>query len=98
MEYMIHTTIKTLIQILMVLGFAKLCLLFVPRTIRKTISGTFKLAYKVTRFVAIQLKIAVKKAYVSYKKETAQPKKRKYSPRKNTNPPNVIQFPKSNVK
>ena len=95
MEYMIHT----LLQILMVLGLAKLCLLFVPRTIRKTISGTFSLAYKVTRFVAIQLKIVVKKAYVSYKKETEPPKKRKYTHRKKSanSKSNVIQFPKSKV-
>lgn len=91
MEYIIHA----LLQILLVLGLANLCLAFVPKTIRKTITGTFKFAYKVTRFVAIQLKIVVKNIYANYK-EIEQPKKRKYT-RKNTNS-KVIQFPKANSK
>jgi hypothetical protein len=94
MEYLI----RTLIQILLALGLANLCLLFVPKTIRKTILGTFKFAFKVTRFVMIQLKIVVKNLHANYK-EIEQPKKRKYSPRKNTNSKtNVIQFSKANVK
>lgn len=94
MEYIIHT----LIQILMVLGLANLCLLFVPKTVRRTISGTFKFVYKVTRFVAIQLKLVVKNIYTNYK-EIEQPKNKKYtsSNKKNTNS-KVIQFPKTNVK
>ena len=98
MEYIIHATIKTLAQILLVLGLTNLCLMFVPKTVRKTITETFKLAYKITRFVIIQLIKVGKTTYANYK-GVEQPKKRKYSPRKkNTNPPNVIQFPKTNVK
>jgi hypothetical protein len=93
MEYMIHT----LIQILLVLGLANLCLLFVPKTIRKTILGTFKFAFKVTRFVAIQLKIVVKYLHANYK-EIEQPKKRKTTHHKKSTNSKVIQFPKSNVK
>jgi hypothetical protein len=73
--------------------------MLVPKTIRKTIIGTFKFAFRITKFLTIQFKKTGKTLYADYKKETEQPKKRKYSPRKkNTNSPNVIQFPKSNVK
>lgn len=90
-EYIIHFLLKTLV----ILGLANLCLAFVPAPIRKTIVGTFKLAYKITNFAVIQLKIVVKKVCANYK-EIEQPAKRKYT-RKNTNS-KVIQFPKSNVK
>jgi hypothetical protein len=71
--------------------------MFVPKTIRKTIVGTFKLAYNITHFVVTQLTKVVKTSYASYK-EIEQPKKRKYAPRKHTNSKNVIQFPKANSK
>ena len=94
MEYIIHTLLKALV----ILGLANLCLAFVPSPVKKIIIGTFKFVYKINHFVIIQLKTVVKKVCANYK-EIEQPKKRKYSPRKkNTNPPNVIQFPKTNVK
>jgi hypothetical protein len=73
--------------------------MFIPKTIRKAITGTFKFAFKITRFVIIQFGKTVKTSYASYK-EIEQPKKRKYSPRKkNTNShSNIIQFPKANSK
>lgn len=91
MEYIIHTLLKTLV----ILGLANLCLAFVPSPIRKAIIGTFKFAYKITRFVVIQLKVVVKKVCANYK-GIEQPKKRKYA-RKATKSSNVIQFPKANV-
>jgi len=95
MKYIIHT----LLQCLLVLGLTNLCLAFVPKTIRRTIVGTFKFAFKITKFTTIQLKKAGKTVYANYK-EVEQPKKRKYSPRKKNTPQpeNVIQFPKTNVK
>ena len=95
MEYLIHT----LIQILLVLGLANLCLLFVPKTIRKTILGTFKFAFTVVKFIAVQLKIVVKYLHANYK-GIEQPKKRKYSSRKKNTISNdkIIQFPKANTK
>lgn len=89
-EYIIHFLLKTLV----ILGLANLCLAFVPAPIRKTIVGTFKLAYKITHFAVIQLKIVVKKVCANYK-EIEQPTKRKYT-RKSTNS-KVIQFPKKNI-
>jgi hypothetical protein len=97
MEYIIHTTIKTLAQLLLVLGLTNLCFMFIPKSIRKTITGTFKFAVIITKMVITQLKKVVKTVYANYK-EIEQPKKRKYSPRKNTNSKNVIQFPKANSK
>jgi hypothetical protein len=70
--------------------------MFIPKTIRKAITGTFKFAFKITHFVVTQIIKVVKTLYANYK-EIEQPKKRKYSPRKNTNS-KVIQFPKVNVK
>jgi hypothetical protein len=93
MEYMIHL----LLQILMVLGLANLCLLFVPKTVRKTIIGTFKFAFTVVKFIAVQLKIVVKYLHANYK-EIEQPKKRKSTHHKKSTNSKVIQFPKSNVK
>lgn len=97
MEYIIHSTIKTLAQILLVLGLTNLCLMFVPKTIRKTIAGTFKFAFNITKFIVTQLKTVVKTSYANYK-EIEQPKKRKYSPRKKNTNSKVIQFPETNVK
>lgn len=98
LEYIIHSTIKLLAQILLVLGLTNICLMFVPKTIRKAITGTFKLAYNITHFVVTQLIRVVKTNYANYK-EIEQSKKRKYSPRKkNTNSnPNIIQFSKKNI-
>lgn len=96
MEYIIHTTIKTLTQLLLVLGLTNLCLMFVPKTIRKTIVGTFKLAYNITHFVVTQLIKVVKTNYANYK-EIEQPKKRKYTPRKRNTNFKIIQFPKKNI-
>jgi hypothetical protein len=97
--YMLEYIIHFLIRAILILVLANIALAFVPRTIRKTIVGTFKLAYKVTRIVTTQSIKIVKKTYANHK-EIEQPKKRKYSPRKkNTNSKtNVIQFPKANVK
>lgn len=98
MEYIIHSTIKLLAQILLVLGLTNLCLIFVPKTIRKTVTGTFKVAYRITHFVVTQLIKVVKTSYANYK-EIERPKKRKYAPRKHTNSKsNVIQFPKATSK
>lgn len=97
MEYIIHSTIKTLAQILLVLGLTNLCLMFVPKTIRKIITGTFKFAFNITKFIVIQLKIVVKTTYANYK-EIEQPKKRKYTPRKRNTSSKVVQFPKVNTK
>jgi hypothetical protein len=71
----------------------------IPKSIRKTIIGTFKLAFKITKFIVAQLKTVVKTTYANYK-EIDKPKKRKYSPRqKNTNSDDkIIQFPKVNSK
>jgi len=92
MEYIIHFLIRTIL----ILVLANIALAFVPRTIRKAIVGTFKLAYKVTRIVTTQSMKIVKKAYAN-NKEIEQPTKRKYTRKKSTNS-KVIQFPKSNVK
>jgi len=93
MEYIIHFLIKTLV----ILGLANLCLAFVPRTIRKTITGTFRFAYKVTRIVTTQSIKIVKKSYANYK-EIEQPTKRKYTRKKSTNSKsNVVQFPKEKI-
>jgi len=91
-EYIIYFLLKTLV----ILGLANLCLAFVPTPIRKTIISTFKLAYKITHFVVIQLKIVVKKICANYK-EIEQPTKRKYTPRKRNTNSKVIQFPKKNI-
>lgn len=94
MKYIIHM----LLQCLLVLGLTNICLAFIPSTIRRTISSTFKFAFKIVMFIAIQLKIVVKTVYANYK-EFEKPKKRKYSPHKNTNSlDKVIQFPKANSK
>jgi len=81
---------------LVILVLANLCLAFIPVPIRKTITGTFKFAYKITHFTVIQLKKVVKNIYANYK-EIEQPKKRKYTPRKRNTNSKVIQFPKKNI-
>jgi hypothetical protein len=95
MKYIIHI----LLQCLLVLGLTNVCLAFVPKTIRKTIAGTFKFAFMITKFIVTQLRIVVKTTYANYK-EMNEPKKKKYSPcQENTNSDSkVIQFPKANSK
>lgn len=92
MEYIVHS----LGQIILILGLANIMLLLVPRSIRKAFKGVFKIAYKIVLFTTTQSIKIVKNIYAN-NKEIEQPKKRKYSSKKDTNS-KVIQFPKENVK
>lgn len=89
MKYLVYT----LIQILVVLGLANLCLAFVPRPIRKAFQGTFKLACSIVKHSIRLLKVVVKKAYANYK-EIEQPSKK---PSNKKTKSNVVQFPKKNI-